>query len=61
MDSNQKNTDNYQGIANRSEKIIYSESMENLNYLYPEGHRVTHQMRWFKGSRDRGCKSDMAA
>ena len=22
MDSNQKNTDNYQGIANRSEKII---------------------------------------
>ena len=58
MESNQKNNDKSQAIVNRNEKVI---SIENLNYLYPNGHRITHQMRWFKGSRDRGLKSDIAA
>ena len=58
MDSNTNNTDNLQEIVNRNEKVF---STENLNYLYPNGHRITHQMRWFKGSRDRGLKSDLAA
>ena len=58
MESNQNNTDNSQEIVNRNEKVV---SIEKLNYLYPHGHRMTHQMRWFKGSRDRGFKSDIAA
>ena len=58
MESNQNNTDNLQEIGNRYEKVF---STENLNYLYPNGHRVTHQMRWFKGSRDRCLRSDIAA
>ena len=58
MESNQKNTNNLQEIVDINEKVI---SIENLNYLYPNGHRMTHQMRWFKGSRDRGLKSDIAA
>ena len=58
MESNQKNTDNSQEIVNRNENVVL---IEKLNYLYPNGHRMTHQMRWFKGSRDRGCKSDIAA
>ena len=58
MKSNQNNTEDLQEIVNRNEKVF---STENLNYLYPNGHRITHQMRWFKGSRDRGCKPDIAA
>ena len=59
MQFNQNKTDYSQDIVN--EKVIRSETIENLNYLYPNGHRITHQMRWFKGSRYRGLKSDMAA
>ena len=33
---------------------------EDQNYLYPNGHRITHQMRWFKVTRDKDVKSDMA-
>ena len=58
MEKNQNSTDNLQEIVNRNKKDI---SSENLNYLYPNGHRMTHQMRWYKGSRDRGLKSDVAA
>ena len=58
MESNQFSPDNFQEIVNRNGKFI---SNENLNYLYPNGHRITHQMRWFKGSRDRGLASDIAA
>ena len=58
MESNQNNTDNSQEIVNRNEKVV---SIKKLNYLYPNGHRITHQMRWFKGSRDRCLRSDIAA
>ena len=58
MELSQNNNDNSQDIANENEKFI---NIENLNYLYPNGHRMTHQLRWFKGSRDRGFKSDLAA
>ena len=58
MESNQGSADNFQEIVNRNEKVI---SAENLNYLYPNGHRMTHQMRWFKGSSDRGLRPDIAA
>ena len=58
MESSQNSIDNSQEIVNRNEK---RNSTENLNYLYPNGHRMTHQMRWFKGSRDRGLKPDIAA
>tara|TARA_B100000579_G_C22285105_1_gene600087 strand:- start:302 stop:487 length:186 start_codon:yes stop_codon:yes gene_type:complete len=61
MESNQNNTNNSQDIASRNKKITHAESYENLNYLYPNGHRMTNQMRWFKGSRERGIKSDMVA
>ena len=33
---------------------------EHPSYLYPNGHRITPQMRWFKGSKCRGLKSDFA-
>ena len=58
MESNQNSIDNFQKIVNRNERVI---SIRNINYLYPNGHRMTHQMRWFKGSRDRGLRSDIAA
>jgi len=58
MELNQDSCENSQKIVNRNEKLS---STENLNYLYPNGHRITHQMRWFKGSRDRGLNSDIAA
>jgi len=58
MESNEGNSDNFQEILNRNKKVI---STENLNYLYPNGHRMTHQMRWYKGSRNRGLRPDIAA
>ena len=61
MQLNQNKTNNFQDIVNENEKVITSETIENLNYLYPNGHRITHQMRWFKGSRNRGLRSDTAA
>ena len=61
MQLNQENTDNYQEVVSRNEKLIHIEASENSNYLYPNGHRMTHQMRWFKGSQNRCLKSDIAA
>ena len=58
MKSNQNFTGNSEETINRNEEVI---SDENLNYFYPNGHRITHQMRWFKGSRDRCLRSDIAA
>ena len=61
MKSNQNNDDKSQNIINRNNKDFPSGNFENLKYLYPNGHRITHQMRWFKGSRNRGFKSDIVA
>jgi len=58
MESNLNSIDNLQEIVNRNEKVI---STRNINYLYPNGHRTTHQMMWFKDSCDRGLRSDIAA
>ena len=58
MQSNQIRVAYLQEVVNRNELAI---SSENLNYLYPNGHRMTHQMKWFKGSRDRCLRSDIAA
>ncbi len=58
MESIQNNTDDLKEKADRNKKLSLT---ENLNYLYPNGHRITHQMRWFKGSRDRYLRSDIAA
>ena len=58
MESNQNKSENSHQIVNKNEKVI---STENLNYLYPNGHYMTHQMKWFKGSRDRGFRPDIAA
>ena len=58
MESNTNNTGNLQEIVNRNEKVF---SDENFYYLYPNGHRITPQMKWFKGSRDRCLRSDIAA
>ena len=59
MQFNQNKTEYSQGIVN--ENVIIRETIENLNYVYPNGHRITHQMRWFKGSRNRCFTSDKAA
>ena len=61
MQFNQNKTDYSQDIVNENEKVITSETIENLNYLYPIGDRITHQMRWFKGSNNRGLRSHNAA
>ena len=58
MESNQNNIDDLKERGDRNKKLF---STESIDYLYPNGHRSTHQMRWFKGSRDRGLRSDIAA
>ena len=61
MQLNQNNTYNSQDNVDGEEKVIPIKFIECCNYLYPNGHRMTPQMRWFKGSRDRVLKPDIAA
>ena len=61
MGLNQKNNDKAKDLVNRNESVFNIGGIENLHYLYPNGHRTTLQMRWFKGSRDRGLKNYDAA
>ena len=62
MQLNQNHTDKkFQYIINKNEKLIPIQAIENCNYLYPDGHRMTPLMRWFKGSLDRGLNPDIAA
>ena len=61
MQLNQNSNDNSEDKFSRNQKFNLSENDDNHNYLYPNGHRITHQMRWFKGSRDRCLRSDIAA
>ena len=48
MELIKNNTYNFKNIVNRKEKFFSSDSNVNFNYLYPNGHRITHQMRWFR-------------
>ena len=61
MQLNQNKTYSSQDNVDREEKVIPFQTIESRHYLYPNGHRMTPQMRWFKGSRDRGLKPDIAA
>ena len=61
MKFNQKNTDDSKDIINGIKPFQQSEVVENLNHLYSNAHCIRPQTRWFKGSRDRGLKSDIAA
>ena len=58
MESNQNIS---KDIVKENKKINYDEVFQNQDYLYPNGHRITHQMRWYKVSRDRGFRSNTAA
>ena len=61
MQSNQNNIYKFQNVVSKNEQNTNKKAKERLNYLYPNGHRITHQMRWYKVSRDRDFRSDSAA
>ena len=61
MKLNQENIYNLQENIDGDENLILIQDIDTRNYLYPDGHRITPQMKWFKGSRERGFESDMAA
>ena len=61
MKINQNNIDDHKEIINGLMPLKHSDVFENVNYLYPNVHRITHQIKWFKGSRDRGFKPDSVA
>ena len=61
MQLNQYKTYNSQDNVDSVGKVIPFQAIESRHYLYPNGHRMTPQMRWFKGSLDRGLKPDIAA
>ena len=52
MDLHQAITNNDNFEFNKNKKFINLENIEKFSYLYPNGHRITHQMRWLKYSRD---------
>ena len=47
--------------TNANKKVFYTQANQKSAYLYPNGHRITHQMRWFKCSNDRGLRADINA
>ncbi len=55
MEQNQNTIDNFQEVVNRKEKVISIPNNNNNLYLN------SHQIRWFKGSRNRGLRSDTVA
>ncbi len=59
MQKSENNTEYSQDVLN--EKVILRETNENFNYLYPNGHRITHQMRWLKLAIDNGFKPYIAS
>ena len=52
MKPSENNTKSHKDIVDNGKKNPYLETTEDFNYLYPNGHRITHQMRWFKVVRD---------
>ena len=56
-----KKTDDSPHITNRNQKLIDVANIGNLNYLYPTVNLTKPQMRWFKGTRERGLKPDKVA
>ncbi len=60
MQFNQSDTDNFQDIFYGNEKMILCKTIENHNYLYPNGHCFNQQMRWFKVIFERGLKPYIA-
>ena len=61
MKFNQKNTDVSKDIINGLKPFKQSEVVEKFNHLYSNAHCLKHQIRWFKGSSDRGFRSDINA
>ena len=61
MNPNQDSIANSKEMIDEIKNFSKEKFSDNLNYLYPNGHRITNQMRWYKGSRNRGLRSDMAA
>tara|TARA_Y100001968_G_C18984682_1_gene538509 strand:- start:185 stop:370 length:186 start_codon:yes stop_codon:yes gene_type:complete len=61
MKLNQIKSDLDLNIVNDRETINHAKNKDNIKYLYPNGHRLAPQMRWFKGSRDRGFRNDIVA
>ena len=57
MDFNHNNKDNDNCNINKNKNFI---NIEKFSYLYPDGHRITHQMRWFKSSSVRNSSSYIA-
>mgnify|MGYP001193671144 CR=1 FL=1 len=58
MELNQNNNFSSKEKVNEIKSV---KEIQNLSYLYPIEHFDKHQRRWFKGSRDRGVKSDITA
>ena len=61
MEFKENNSDASKEIINEIQFVMQSKNIEKLNYLYPNFHKITPHMSWFKGSRNRGLKSDIAA
>ena len=56
MELNKNNNDSSKEILDKNKSLKQSENIEKLNYLYPSVYIITPQMRWFKGSRNRGIE-----
>ena len=56
MEFTHNNDSNYKAIDHQNNL----NKIENSNYLYTNWNRITHEMRYFKGSTDRGLRLSIA-
>ena len=61
MELVQIENDNFYDAIHNNEKLLHRETFENNHYMYQNKSCLTSNNKWFKGSRDRGLKLDIAA
>ena len=44
-------------VFSKNDKFVYQGITRQFNYLYPNCHRITHQMRWSQDIRDRDLET----
>ena len=58
MESNQNQVVNPHDKVSLNKNFFHIDTVQKLNYFYPNGFRIANQLRWFKSSRDRSLKTD---
>ena len=60
MEFDQSNFEDSKQLVDPLRSNLQIDCFDHLRYLYPNGHKVTPQMRWFKLSKGKGSSSGIS-